>query len=375
MDSWRELAESLLNPDRRIFKDKSGGIHNDGAIFPVTGDVIRNASDDGLGRQLRNILDSSNPEWSTPLRPLLFPDQSDADAPLLVMQAILTSRGTWRQAPHTLHEYHGPDYNDRLVKFVTNLITSKHKWCRLNVIRELALGAFTLATLQTLQYNLVKDGTTHFPVLCYAGLPPGNLGNPIVKACSDSWNSAVTTSYVKQTAELQSILDDKTYRVTRLELFKKQNPKFQLADAAKLLSSHVDANTLLDKLEYTQREFSRRLKSLGANVGVAGPDGGSTNPRFYLDTPLLGVIVRGIVGDGAIELDEFVTEVYRTLGLVLGAGCDGLIMNEFSHRQLLTDRDLYTLLTTNTELLRERLIRTGLARTYSDSHTEVTLYA
>jgi hypothetical protein len=82
---------------------------------------------------------------------------------------------------------------------------------------------------------------------------------------------------------------------------------------------------LLDKLEYTQREFSRRLKSLGVNVGVAGPDGGSTNPRFYLDTPLLGVIVRGIVGDGAIELDEFVTEVYRTLGLVLGAGCDGLI--------------------------------------------------
>lgn len=376
MDSWRELGESLFNPDRRVFKNKKQpGVHDEGAAFPVTGDLVRHASDDGLGRQLRRVLDSTDPAWALPLRRLLFPDPATDDAPAMIVKALLTNRGTWLEPGEPSDRLYGPPSNQKIAKFITNLIASEHTWCRLNVIRELALGSFMAATLQLLQYNLVTDDEFPFPVLCYAGLPPGMLGDPLVRACSDSWASAVSTSFVNQTAKLQSLLDDRDYRNRCLEAHKSLNPKFQLVETAKSLGAFRDASALFEELQYSQQEYSRRLRSLGANVGVAGPDGGSPNPRFYVDTPLLGVLVRGIVGDGDLELDEFVTQVYETFGLVLGIGCDDQIISAFSDRNILRNRDLYSLLTANTDLLRERLLRTGLARTYSDSHTEVTLYA
>jgi len=120
-------------------------------------------------------------------------------------------------------------------------------------------------------------------------------------------------------------------------------------------------------------EYARRVRSLGQNIGFAGPDRGG-KPRLFLDTPLLGVLVQGIVPGKSMEFEEFVTELANRFGIVVGLGSDDSISDEISEWGL-EGAHTYELLSRNQDLLRERLVRAGLARSYSDSHTEVVKHA
>jgi hypothetical protein len=121
---------------------------------------------------------------------------------------------------------------------------------------------------------------------------------------------------------------------------------------------------------FRRSEYARRVRSLGANIGLTGPDRGTGSPRLLVDTPLLGVLVRGIVGSGSMEFDDFVSEVAKRFGLVFGVGTEESIADKLE--SVGSDGyDTYEILQRNQELLRERMLRAGLARSYSDSHTEV----
>jgi len=89
-----------------------------------------------------------------------------------------------------------------------------------------------------------------------------------------------------------------------------------------------------------------------------------------IDTPLLGVIARGIAGNDSMPFEDFVTRLSEQFGLIVGVGSDDAVV-DFLGDLGSEGFDSYELLQKNQELLRERMIRTGLARSYSDSHTEV----
>ena len=89
-----------------------------------------------------------------------------------------------------------------------------------------------------------------------------------------------------------------------------------------------------------------------------------------MDTPLLGVISKGVVGQDTMEFREFVTQLTTRFGLVVGPGVEEEVVDRID----LAGSDGYNafeILANNQEIFRERLLRTGLARSYSDSHTEV----
>src|SRR5690606_2619939 len=82
---------------------------------------------------------------------------------------------------------------------------------------------------------------------------------------------------------------------------------------------------------FKKSELARRFRSLGANIGFAGPDRGTGNPRLVLDTPILGVLVRGIVGIGTMEFDAFVSELKDRFGLVVGLGRDDSVADQLEY--------------------------------------------
>ncbi len=74
---------------------------------------------------------------------------------------------------------------------------------------------------------------------------------------------------------------------------------------------------VLETVDFDAAEFARRVRSLGANIGFAGPDRGRGLPRFYCETPLLGTLVKGLCKDRSMPFEHFVTELRERFGLVL----------------------------------------------------------
>ena len=125
------------------------------------------------------------------------------------------------------------------------------------------------------------------------------------------------------------------------------------------------------EIAFSKAEFIRRIRVLGANIGFVGPDRGTGNPRLFFDTPLLAVIVKGVIGKKkSMDFRSFVTELAQKFGLVIGVGADESIADKVGIVGS-GGFDPDEMLSRNQENFRERLVRVGLARTYSDSHTEV----
>ena len=125
---------------------------------------------------------------------------------------------------------------------------------------------------------------------------------------------------------------------------------------------------LEDGLNFPPSELARRVRALGQSIGFTAPDRGEGSVRLVLDTPLLNVLIRGVLGNSTMNFEDFVSSVSRRFGLVIGPGSDDSVMTSFNGQ---ADAGVYGLLLLNQDSLQERLLRAGFARAYSDSHTEV----
>jgi hypothetical protein len=92
----------LLAPERRIFRDKAnGGASAHGALFPmVAGLVTPVASDDGLGRRMRELLERHPSEWQSRLISLLAPAAAKDPATAFTMALLRGVSG--QQNPRTI---------------------------------------------------------------------------------------------------------------------------------------------------------------------------------------------------------------------------------------------------------------------------------
>jgi len=389
----QDTTFGLLAPERRVFRDKKGGgAGKHGSLFPLVGGLVSpSASDDGLGRRVRALMEGHNTDWQERLCNLLVPQVSHDPATSFAFSLLGGTAGKISKKEFKRPRKRLGGLDGACAELIDNLIFSTGDARRVPIIRRIASGAYLVSILRMVVGPLADSGGDLPLVLVYCGLPPGGASEPLVRAASksfsnwvgESWNAcarcmfdslsnAPTLPGAKRHEKVRqqvhhALAGRLEGRQKELEgviealgpLFEKAN--LSLAWCKEAMESDVSG--------FAKPELARRVRSLGANIGFAGPDRG-LKPRLTLDTPLLGVLVRGIVGDGTMELGEFVSVVAQRFGLVLGLGNSDDIADKMGSLGS-EGFDIYELLVLNQELLRTRLLRAGLARSYSDSHTEV----
>lgn len=381
-----------LAADRRAFKTARGS-----ALFPVDRRlIVRTGSDDGLGRRALNLIRQSpyNEEFRNHLEQIY----SDATHPMSVVEDPVTRFGRLLSGPmpEDITEFpddpdprnQQSDYDNRLASFIVNACQVGPHTQRLSAIRALAYAGFMASILRMLQGPIVDRSGSPGMVVVYAGLPPGNAREPTNVAAIASLRSVARRSWDSaiDLAERQINVDRADNENSRRRILR-QSLK---ATIGKQVSDELGLDGLFNSRSQDRgapnslREFVveglgggsevliQRVRGLATKIGFASPDRGTGGVRLALDTPLLGVLVDGIVRNGAMKFETFISRLRTELGLVVGVGEDDSFVPALEAETFGTQgRSLYDLLMENEQELRRRLIRTGLARTYSDAHTEV----
>ena len=384
-------TRGLLSPEQRIFQDhRNGGASEIGSLFPMIGGLTAPAaSDDGLGKRVRELLERHRSDWQDRLAALMAPTEprDPATAYAFTLLGRNAGRPELKKLPKRPSPLRGIDKS--CASFLDNLLKVDPNENRVASIRRLAMGVYFVGVIRMVA-GVVTDAGHDLPhVFIFCGMPPGKAADPLVRAASTSFTKWTQQSHAATAERLYSVLKDapvlpKTPRMEKLRQQIRGLLATTLGDRSldgtmQALETIVDGNELtLDwckrslessVLGLSKGELAKRVRSLGANIGFAGPDRGLM-PRLMIDTPLLGVIARGIAGNDSMPFEDFVTRLSEQFGLIVGVGSDDAVV-DFLGDLGSEGFDSYELLQKNQELLRERMIRTGLARSYSDSHTEV----
>jgi hypothetical protein len=390
-DLERSVA-GLLSPDRRVFRDKKrGGAGNQGALFPAVGGLLApTGSDDGLGKRFRELMAGHDTDWRDRLKTLFGPAVAADPITGFAFRLLGNSAGELSEPPVPRRQKL-TKLDQACAKFVDNVIEGAVDARRVPAIRRLAVAVYFAALIRLVAGPVERDKKTLPLVWAFGGLPPGMPGDPLVRATSKSFTQWIGQSWDSHARQLHDRLKaipvpsrtpkaDKLRRRVHAALTEQLPGQHRkLTAAAELMDPLVDGQELSvdwcrealqsDAIGFTKAELARRIRSLGLNVGFAAPNRGLL-PRIVLDTPLLDVLVKGIAGKKAIPFSTFVTRLRTHFGIVVGIGNDASVMDQMQHFGS-EGADAYELLSRNQELLRERLLRAGLARTYSDSLTEV----
>jgi hypothetical protein len=391
-DDLQETVRGLLSPESRVFRDnKKGGAAEQGALFPIIGGLTApTGSDDGLGKRIRSLLERHQSNWQKQLELLMQPQS--IDDPATAFAAKLVGDRLDHANPRGLQGGNNPLQGIDLAcaRFIDNLLDLRKDDNRIPAIRRLAIGIFFTALIRLVSGVVTDTGKSLPSVFVFCGLPPGGPFDPLVRAASKSFTAWIQASHTAMVKNLFSVLsaaaslpgadkDEKLRQKLRTALNDRRLAQRAIDAIITTVEGTFDGQGLTEEwckrvleskaLGLKKAELARRVRSLGANIGFAGPDRG-TLPRLMVDTPLLGVLARGIVGSGSMPFEEFITVLHEQFGLVLGIGTDDSVADRIGDVGF-EGLDPYELLQRNQEILRERMIRTGLARMYSDSHTEV----
>ena len=382
----------LLAPERRIFRDnKNGGASEIGALFPLLGGLSAKAtSDDGLGKRFRELYEDHTENLQERLKILLAPKDIYDPATEFANRLLAGKAGEFETSFSKKKAKGLKGLDLACVKFVDNLIMGIPEDNRIQGIRRLALGVFFVSIIKMVRGSVLANDSNLQPVFVFGGLPPGSSVEPTVRAASKSFMNWIQISHKALVANLFSVLSKASHlpkaskpeilrQKIKLALINNKHKEAMVDDfineiATLIKGEELSRNWCKDAVEskiigFPVSEYARRVRNLSSNIGFAGPDKG-VMPRLMIDTPLLGVLVKGIAGNKSLPFEDFITILSQDFGLVLGVGSDDSIADKIGSIGQ-EGFDPYELLQRNESFLRERLIRTGLARSYSDSHTEV----
>ena len=411
IQEFREVLSAVFDPDGNVFGPDFGG-----SPLPVHGALATNdPSDDGFGGLLWALINSvDDGSYSSRLEGLFF--RTDASDPVTAIALILakeslppkakqpstmTSTTAWFADPANKA---GRMAAEHYVAFLSRLTEAGDATKRLYQIQHLGRGLFLIATLATLygpQLGAAQGDADTFddfgPIVVFAGQPPGRNEEPIVQMAIRSFSLAVerhlegivkVLEQLVQEMPVPSQLPREYPRVLyAIEALEQQGTLRK--DASKILSSfisvgrsgmgttdiHEQCENLVHAVYSAASErnsfgwVASGLRQMGRKIGLTGPERGRGEPRFVAETPLLGTLVAGICGRQSMPFERFVTRVRRELGLYFGPGEDDYVVELRGVRQSLGMA--YRYFKENEEALRARLVAAGLAKEYSDSHTEV----
>lgn len=396
----QETAFGLLSPEHRVFKNrKSGRADKNGAPFPLlAGFTTPTGSDDGLGKRVRELLERSDSDWRARLQKLFVPGSPPDPVSAFAWLLLKDPPGKVEILEPAAGKLTG--FDKVCVDFVDALLDKDFGGNRISAIRALAYGIYFVAIIRMVAGPVVQSSRKGAlpSVFAYAGLPPGRRDDPMVVAASASFQDWVSASWAA-TLELIGESLSKTAITTSGNRKDDLRARLQIA-LKKRLERSADLEGVLEDLEplvkrhgslkvgewvteciddepikFSQHELGRRVRSLGANIGFAGPDRGRANARLLFDTPLLGVLVKGLLANtNSMPLEDFVSLVAEKFGVFLGPGSEDELVDRIDLKGT-GGLDTFELLKNNQDLLRDRLLRAGLARAYSDSHTEVISHA
>jgi len=217
------------------------------------------------------------------------------------------------------------------------------------------------------------------PMFVLGAVPPGIADSAEVRLAARSYEYVVAAH---RSALLGLLLSKLPAR--RLKVPANQYAGVLLAGAFRL-----DRSTLRDATEVVKRsqdrsEIARRLmaniypaghlergfRSMGAKIGMAGPDRGSGAARLLFEIPILALVVDAALGDSDhLQYEQWIDRLFDTFGFICGRG------REHDYEKILSPLGprgtISRALDSNHEALRRRLIRAGLAIEYSDAETEV----
>ncbi len=400
LDQQRLLQDcmfALLAPDRRVFRTKKGpGI---GSVTPLVAGLCdgTTGSDDGLGKRMARLLEATNGKRLTERLERLFAPAMAKDPATAAAMALLGGDSSSGLKEHdeesTLQT--PTELEASVANFVATLLVDVDDARRLQAIQDFGRGLYFGAVWLLVAGQVSSKGAsvrergvdTRF-VLVYAGMPPGNPHDPLVLAAARSLQRMVTLSW-------DGLASEMTKRLNRVRVPSSTRPKDEWEERIRAVFSdlrkgvvdelidwardiprrrgeidEVWAREFLEEAGLDSGELGRRIRSLAANIGFAGPDRGRGLPRLYCETPLLGTLVRGLCGAGSMPFEEFVSRLRERFGLVFGPGNDESLAEKLGPVWGGAEGD--ELLRQNQEEFRRRLVRAGLARTYSDLHTEVS---
>lgn len=407
---WASDPKTLRN----FQADLVGVFSPDGRVFPTRGSpailhqsmTTLDASDDGFGPHLAGLMEAATPGTKDQLRALLTPieitDPLTAMAKILVedtvpqqRRSVPESKRYWYLSPPTKPS---ALLRESIANFILALLENHFGDPRPAQIQHLSRGLY-FALVVTCLHSPVAiniDSEIHSvheltPLVTLGGLPPGDKDHPLTRASGASFRRAIqgvvsgleltlvaaveaaeipstTPKAGEPSAKLISLLADAGITGTRA-----QNSASRITDAVTTSSRRFGTKKWVSEVisaSHPEDDLATGLRSMGRKVGFISPDRGMGFARFGLETPLLGTIVRGLVPSGGVEFESFVDSLRRRFGLVLGPGGDDQLAGDLPYWQSAgTAREM---LRTNQESFRRRLIRSGLAREYSDGYTEVT---
>jgi hypothetical protein len=392
----------VLSPDRRVWKDKGSPAIVHARL------ATSDPSDDGLGPLLWEVVRRHGPpECEEQLSAVFLP--ADAQDPVTGCALILIEgvggprtrrieirESAWFGSSGTPA---GKILARRLTECLLQLTRPRQDAQRLLQIQHFGRGLYFAGVLATLMGPLAAERKGQVntmdeihPLVVWCDTPPGPSDHPMVMAATRSFQRIVDqnrAALVKSLAEalgqqpLPRHLPRSQRRTVALQarLIEAGIPKERVDGVIEGLCEDAGVEAKgenpadrgwCDRVvesEYSAERLTRGFRTMGRKIGFIGPDRGAGAPRFLCETPLLGTLVAGLCPAGGTEFAAFVDLARQRLGLVFGCGTQddlverlGLWEGAGVGRRLLRE---------NQEALRQRLIRAGLAREYSDGHTEV----
>lgn len=398
----QDTVFGVLASDRRVFRNAKGSPF--GSFTPVVAGMAEyTPADDGIGRRIVGMLDKEfEGSWAEHLVQLTQPE--DTGDPITALASALIGKdvepATGRVATRE-RRCSGAAEEEAARAIMTLLEVGGAS--RLMVLHDIAIGAYLMALIAMLMGPLSrhdKNGPSYVRnVFLYGGLPPGRQSAPVVAAavrsfrlvCRASWLNTVrnlqqrfaTAKVGSRTArrmpnweaQVRKVLSGMEYRGKQVgsqdvdkvvERLKKYAPARGKKMDVELWSNWVEV-----VFDLSDEEYARRVRALGSTVGIAGPDRG-IGPRLCCETPTLGVLVKAVCGTKSMSFDEFIRALRVRYGIVVGLAEDddsSAIIQKLG--PIWAGSDAMELLEHNAVLMRDRLVAAGLARTYSDLHTEV----
>jgi hypothetical protein len=386
----RESVRIVFDPDRRVFPTS-------GSPLPIDWRLASpDASDDGIGRALWQSIDGdAQPAAAAGLAALLGTD-SEADAPSVFARVLL------RDVPDVLPDQ--PPLEPRrsgllgelLYRLIGRLLVDADGPRRLEVIRELATLLHFATVLGLILEGVAHDGadvSQALGLVAFTGIPPGAPDDPLVRVAQRSFRVTVERAHAGLTRRVsESLISQmsgdvpadvrlKSSILTALRAGGSPNPDRNLrllTDLVPISPEYEDDpagwSAAAMASAYSVDDLQKALRAFGNKIGFTAPNRGFGQPRFCIEAPLLATITRAVVPEGSsVAFPEFITNVREQIGIVLGlSGLEARLDALPASTDVFgTARRAWEHLTALQELLRQRLIRAGIAREFSDGHTQV----
>ena len=390
LDLLQRSMFATFSPDRRVFGNSKGDPQ--GSPTPILANIAsKTASDDGLGNRVFELLrDCLGSSWRNQLGSLMEP--AEYEDPVSALAACIAGRSNRERAPVLEQDEPREDITpieNSVSSFIDSLFRRTHAGNRIASIEDFGRGAYFGALLLLITLAIEKYEDERCLLFVYGGRPPGAPDDFLVQAAGRSFRrvirrsaKAVATGLSKELVlvDVPKAIEKKDHTIFRFrQLLTHLKPVEIEAIIKEVTEADLENKELPDQewceqllenvVGLNEAEFARRVRGLGGHVGFSGPRRGRGIPRLFFETPLLGTLVRGICGQQSMPFEDFVDELRSQLGLVVGIGTLEAAQIDVGH--IFGPANPDEVLRQNEEILRRRLVRSGLARTYSDSHTEV----